>query len=74
MTAYTITLPQIWDGINWNFVKIRDKKLQMRRHGCIMLIYYAAIFPKGDPFMRILILNGSPKGKHSITLQTLEYL
>ena len=24
--------------------------------------------------MRILILNGSPKGKHSITLQTLEYL
>ena len=24
--------------------------------------------------MRILILNGSPKGKNSITLQTLEYL
>ena len=24
--------------------------------------------------MRILVLNGSPKGKNSITLQTIEYL
>ena len=24
--------------------------------------------------MRILVLNGSPKGKNSITLQTVEYL
>ena len=29
---------------------------------------------KGSDYMNILVLNGSPKGNYSITLQTINYL
>lgn len=39
-----------------------------------MLSSFSGHFTKGSVPMRVLVLNGSPKGAYSITLQTIHYL